>query len=317
MNSSRLAILLFLCACAFAAVGCGGETRSPQETPDTTGFPAVEGRTLQQMADIARGQLNVAWGASVFTPGTARLPFGLFDDSQEKIDRPSAVYIARRGEDRANGPFPATLNSLAVSAPFRSQSVADSDPKSVFVARVPFESTGGYQVLILTKSNKGWNAGVSAIPVKRNRKIPAVGDPAPRISTPVAAPGSRTLSAIDTRRPYDEMHSVDFKDVVGRKPVALLFATPQLCSSRLCGPVTDIAAELQSKYGDRMTFIHNEVFVDNDAKKTYRPQLKAFGLLTEPWLFVMDRTGRVAARLEGAFGFDEFEAAIKEGLDSK
>ncbi|MGH2959948.1 MAG: hypothetical protein ACRDKE_10100, partial [Solirubrobacterales bacterium] len=125
MNSSRLAILLFLCACAFAAVGCGGETRSPQTTPDKTVFPAVDGRNLQQMADIARGQLNVAWGASVFTPGTARLPFGLFDDSQEKIDRPSAVYIARRGEDRANGPFPATLNSLAVSAPFRSQSVAD------------------------------------------------------------------------------------------------------------------------------------------------------------------------------------------------
>jgi hypothetical protein len=277
----------------------------------------VEGRTLQQMADIARGQLNVSWGASVFTPGTARLPFGLFDDAREMIDRPSAVYVARRGEDRARGPYPATLNSLTVSAPFRSQSVADSDPKSIFVARVPFESTGGYQVLILTRNGEGWNAGVTAIPVKRNRKIPAVGDPAPRVSTPVAAPGSRSLSAVDTRRPYDEMHSVDFKDVVGRKPVAIVFATPQLCSSRLCGPVTDIAAELQSKYGDRMTFIHNEVFVDNDAKKTYRPQLKAFGLLTEPWLFVMDSSGRVAARLEGAFGFDEFEAAVKEGLDNK
>lgn len=280
-------------------------------------FPAVEGRTLQQMADLARGQLNVALGASVFVPGNARLPFGLFDDSREMIDRPSAVYIARRSEDRANGPFPARLSSLAVSAPFRSQSVADSDPKSVFVARVPFHSTGGYQILILTKSTKGWNAGVSAIPVKRNRRIPAVGDPAPRISTPAVGLGSRAQSAIDTRRPLDEMHSVDFKDVVGRKPVALLFATPQLCSSRLCAPVTDVAAELQSKYGDRMTFIHNEVFVDNDAKKTYRPQLKSFGLLTEPWLFVMDRSGRVAARLEGAFGFDEFEAAVRAGLDNK
>lgn len=317
MTPSRLAILLFGCCCAIVAAGCGGESRSPQETPDKTVFPAVKGRTLQQMADIAQGQLNVAWGASVFTPGTARLPFGLFDDSQEKIDRPSAVYVARRGEDTAMGPFPATVNSLAVSAPFRSQSVVDSDPKSVFVAQVPFDSAGGYQVLILTKSTKGWNAGVSAIPVKRNRKVPAVGDPAPRISTPVAAPGSRTLSAIDTRRPFDEMHSVDFRDVVGRRPVALLFATPQLCSSRLCGPVTDIAAELQSKFGDRMTFIHNEVFVDNDAKKTYRPQLKAFGLLTEPWLFVMDSSGRVAARLEGAFGFDEFEAAVNKGLDKK
>ena len=317
MTPNRLTSLLFVCACAVAGSGCGDEARSPQATPSKEVFPAVEGRTLQQMADIARGQLNIALGASVFTPGTARFPFGLFDDNQEIVVRPSAVYVARRGEDKAMGPYPATVNSLAVSAPFRSQSVAESDPKSVFVAQVPFESSGGYQVLILTKSSKGWNAGVTAIPVKRNRTIPAVGTSAPRISTPVAAPGSRTLAAIDTRRPYDEMHSVDFKDVVGRRPVALLFATPQLCSSRLCGPVTDVAAELQSKYGDEMTFIHNEVFVDNDASKTYRPQLKAFGLKTEPWLFVIDSSGRVAARLEGAFGYDEFEAAVKRGLEKR
>lgn len=310
----RAAALALACACVPAVAGCGSEARAPQSTPASTEFPAVEGRSLQEMADLAKGQLNIAWGASVFNPGTARLPFGLFNDSQEKVDRPSAVYVARRGKDEARGPYPATLNSLSVSAPFRSQSVVESDPQSVFVAQVPFDSTGGYQVLILTKNGKGWNAGVAAIPVKANRDVPAVGDVAPRVSTPVAAPGSRGLSAIDTRRPHDEMHSVNFKDVVGRKPVALLFATPQLCSSRLCGPVTDIAAELQSKYGDKMTFIHNEVFIDNEPKKSYRPQLRAFGLKTEPWLFVMDDSGRVAARLEGAIGFDEFEKAVKTGL---
>lgn len=317
MTRVQATAIALVCACVAAVSGCGGEARAPQATPAPADFPAVDGRTLQEMADLAKGQLNIAWGASVFNPGIARLPFGLFTDSQEKVDRPSAVYVAKRGGDRANGPYPATLNSLTVSAPFRSQSVIESDPQSVFVAQVPFKSVGGYQVLILTKKGKGWNAGVAAIPVKANRDVPAVGDMSPRVSTPVAAPGSRGLSAIDTRRPYDEMHSVNFKDVVGRKPVALLFATPQLCSSRLCGPVTDIAAELQSKYGDRMTFIHNEVFIDNEPKKSYRPQLRAFGLETEPWLFVVNDSGRVAARLEGAFGFDEFERAVKAGLGER
>ena len=55
------------------------------------------------------------------------------------------------------------------------------------------------------------------------------------------------------------MHKVDFADVVGKKPVALLFSTPQLCQSRVCGPVTDIELQMQSKYGDKMTFIHQEV----------------------------------------------------------
>ena len=63
------------------------------------------------------------------------------------------------------------------------------------------------------------------------------------------------------------MHEQSFDDVVGKKPVALLFATPQLCQSRVCGPVTDIALQMKAKYGDKMDFIHQEVYVDNDPQQ--------------------------------------------------
>ena len=115
-------------------------------------------------------------------------------------------------------------------------------------------------------------------------------------------------------RPFDDMHDVDLADVVGDKPVALLFATPALCQSRVCGPVTDIAAQMQSKYGDRMAFIHQEVYRDNNPDKGLRPSLQAFRLQSEPWLFTIDRRGRVAARLEGSFGFRDFEAAVRSAL---
>ena len=63
-----------------------------------------------------------------------------------------------------------------------------------------------------------------------------------------------------------------------------------------------------------MTFIHNEVYVDNNAAKGLRPQLLAFRLQTEPWLFTFDREGRIAARLEGAFGVRDAQAAIEAAL---
>jgi hypothetical protein len=110
------------------------------------------------------------------------------------------------------------------------------------------------------------------------------------------------------------MHEASFADVVGRRPVALLFATPQLCQSRVCGPVTDIALELEKTYGRRMTFIHQEVYVDNDLNKGLRKPLRAFGLSSEPWLFVVRKDGTVAARLEGSFGFTAFEKAVRAGL---
>jgi hypothetical protein len=110
------------------------------------------------------------------------------------------------------------------------------------------------------------------------------------------------------------MHAVDFADVVGSKPVALLFSTPQLCQSQVCGPVTDIELQMKSKFGDKMTFIHQEVYVDNDMSKGLRPPLKAFNLPSEPWLFVVDKTGKITARLEGSIGVQQFEDAVKSGL---
>lgn len=111
------------------------------------------------------------------------------------------------------------------------------------------------------------------------------------------------------------MHKVSFKDVLGKKPVALLMATPALCESRVCGPVTDVAVEVESEYRDRMTFIHQEVFVDNDLTKGLRPPLRAFKLKSEPWLFTFDQDGRVAGRLEGAFGGRDFRRAVEAALE--
>ena len=102
------------------------------------------------------------------------------------------------------------------------------------------------------------------------------------------------VASIDTRLPPSSMHDADFADVLGKKPVVLLFATPQLCQSRVCGPVVDVAEQVKAKTAnDDVEFIHMEVFRDNQIDKGIRPQMAAFHLQTEPWLFVFDRSGKV------------------------
>jgi hypothetical protein len=39
--------------------------------------------------------------------------------------------------------------------------------------------------------------------------------------------------------------------------------------------------------------------------------VRAYNLQTEPWLFVMDRKGRVDTRIEGAFSVAELEQAVE------
>ena len=131
------------------------------------------------------------------------------------------------------------------------------------------------------------------------------------IHTPTITDVGGDYSAIDTRQPPSkELHNVDFADVVGKKPIVLLFATPLLCQSRVCGPVVDITDQVRDERPDAAAFIHMEVYKDNTVDKGFRPQLLAYGLRSEPWLFTIDKQGKVAARLEGAFSARELNAAI-------
>jgi hypothetical protein len=122
------------------------------------------------------------------------------------------------------------------------------------------------------------------------------------------------LSKIDTRVPPDDMHSVDFADVVGRKPTVLVFATPALCQSRTCGPLVDEVEQVKARIGNRAAFIHMEIYRNNRLQDGFRPEVLAWHLPSEPWLFAIDRRGRVAARLEGAAGVDEIQRAVQAAL---
>jgi len=329
------ALLALACAAAaIPAAGCGGAgsggggASSPNASPPPASpevaraahparsdFPSARGRTLRQVADaLYGGGPQVAPATTDSVPGRNRVAFGVIGADGTFLYGKTAVYVARGEHAPARGPFLAPADSLQVRPAFRSQTAAGDDVQAVYHADVDLPGTGRWLLLAVTESGGRLLGGVAALDVRRSSPVPAVGDPAPRIHTPTLASVGGDAAQIDTRVPPSRLHDVDFADVVGRRPVALLFATPALCRSRVCGPVADEAVQLQTAYGARMTFIHNEVYVDNDPSKGLRPQLRAFGLTSEPWLFVVGADGRIAARLEGAFGIDEFRAAVERGL---
>ena len=328
----RLPHLLASACCALLLAGCGGDEGDPKQESDPAGvtfgdaiadaqsveagdFPNPRGKTLQQLAS-ALPSINVGLATSVFTPGANRMAFGLIDQEQTFIYGKSAVYLARRPGGSPLGPFPAPADPLVVEPAYRSRGAASpaDEIAAIYNAQIKVPAPGKWFVLAMVKSQGKTFGGASQITVTESDPIPAGGERAPGIQTDTLTSAGGDIKAIDTRVPADDMHDVSFDAVVGEKPVALLFATPALCESRVCGPVVDIAAQLKAEYGDRMEFIHQEVFVDNQIDKGLRPPLEAFNLRTEPWLFTVDADGRVAARLEGSFGNGEFERAIKAAL---
>ena len=319
MRPRLLLLTVIALALALAASGCGGSEGSSRPAPPATEFPSAQGKTISELqhdSGAKESKLVVAPAAAAFDVGENRYPFGVFTLGKEQVDDADvAVYFARDAKSPVAGPLPARVTSLETKPAYRARGAGGpSEATTVYVVpKVDFDRNGPWLAIAMLKSRDGLEATrITQGPVVGGfPKIPRAGGKAPVIHTPTEADVGGDLAKIDTRVPPDQMHRVDFADVVGKKPIVLVFATPALCQSRVCGPVVDVAQEVADGYGDRADFIHMEVYNDNEISKGIRRQLREYHLETEPWTFLIDRNGIVRDRIEGAYGVSELEEAMK------
>ena len=313
-------------ALAVAAVavagGCGSENDEPDRPPDidSAGFrpPAPSGRSFRDLLGNYPGGPVVAPSVSLLEPGENRFGFALFDRGNRQIGGlQTYVYVARGVDETAHGPFEAHYRRIEVEPEFRSRNVSE-DPdsaRSIYVADVDFPRGGSYLVAAVTTLNGRPVAAQPAQVRVGGGRVPDVGDRAVRVRTPTVESVGGDVEQIETRVPPDSMHEVDLADALeDGRPVVLLFSSPALCESRVCGPVTDVTEQVKSEFEDDAEFIHVEFYEGNDLRQGPRPAARAWGLESEPVLFTIDSAGVVAARLEGAFSPDELRAAVRRAL---
>jgi hypothetical protein len=329
-----------------SSTGASSSSAESRPAPPASEFPSAKGKTLREVlkAEGAKpSELVVSPAALAFYKGENRYPFGVFQrDHTQVSDADVALYFARvpaakgaaPGQDKfgavtgaakgkaeeqaldqpAIGPFPASVESMQTQPAFRAQTTT-SDPDAatvVYSTNVDFPSDGEWRIAALVRQGDQLSATLlPSADVGAYAKVPQVGQKAPLIHTPTPADTGGDLAKITTRIPPDTQNKVDYADVYGKEPIVLLFATPQFCQSRVCGPVVDVAEQVKQLYGDKAAFIHMEIYKDNDPNKGVRPQVQAFHLPSEPWLFAIDKQGRVHSVLEGAFGVEELTRVVK------
>jgi hypothetical protein len=325
-----------------ASTSPGGAPSRP--APPATDFPSAKNRTLRQVLKAADGPAEVVVepAAEVFYPGSNRYPFGVTDRASGPVDDAQvAIYFSKVPEPRpgaksksgnrgpaakaqeqaldrpAFGPFPAKIESLATKPQFESRTTAeDADAaRVVYSTQIDLPREGEWKMAAILKEDgelKG--TPLPGVVVGEFHKIPRPGERAPLIHTPTAQDVGGELSKITTRVPPDTQNEADYADALGKEPVVLLFATPQYCQSRVCGPVVDVAEQAKHEYGDKAAFIHMEIYNDNDPGKGVRPQVRAFHLPSEPYLLTIDRRGVVRDAIEGAFGLDLMHEAIDKAI---
>lgn len=318
MRLRSLCINALFCLGVAVLADCGssgGESSRP--APSAKEFPSAKGKTIASLLEGSGAKpagLVIAPAAQAFAVGVNRYPFGVFTTGNEQVaDAEVALYFAKQ-EDRGPviGPLPAQVTSLEVKPAYRAAGEDPTEAQNVYVVpKVEFDRKGPWVAVAMIKGRGGLEAARVPSPAVGENSVPLVGERAPLIHTPTAADVGADLAKIDTRVPHDRMHKVDFAEVVGKRPIVLVFATPALCQSRVCGPVVDVAQQVADRYKGRADFVHMEVYNDNDPSQGIRPQLRAYRLPTEPWTFLIDRGGVIRDRLEGAYGVPELEAAMR------
>jgi len=185
----------------------------------------------------------------------------------------------------------------------------------IYVTYINFERPGPWGLEILARQGDGpvevarLTVNVLEVPL-----TPTPGTPAPRSHNLIAS-DVQDLRQIDTSVPPDpRLHQVRIADAIAQgKPQVIVFATPQFCTSRICGPVVDVVRTLLPAYGERVVFTHQEIWQDAAAREFF-PTVAEWGLQTEPWIFIVDGKGIIRAKFEGLATAREIEAVLQQVL---
>ena len=296
------------------------------DAPDRPGTGAAAGATGLALAPAS---FDLAVGPA------QRLIVAVFTDERERVAGGEVTFRLAHLGDQPGGeaalgpPIVATflpVPGLDVPQPEDGPRVVSGGVLTgVYRAEVPLDAPGFWGLYVEADLEDGRVlGGRTVLQVLPSPAIVAVGGPAPATDNLVRADieaGLAPASALDSRlRSADErdraeaLHRTRVSDsLAAGRPVVVVVSTPVYCVSLVCGPLTDHVVDLAERFGDRADFIHIEVWEDFESQRLNPAaaawiQTDAGG--NEPWVFLVDASGLIAARWDNVLDTAELEALL-------
>ncbi len=315
LTNGRGAIAVALIVVAIALSACSDSGNGDGETGSALTPPAV-----RYVPEIASSDLAV---------GDNRFIIGLIDQVENRPVSDAQLHFRffklNGNEATLKSEIDATTLQLAKSYTHTHEDGAveahEAGEIGVYVANVEFDTPGAWGVEIMgTVEDESLEPTRTPFDVRETSLSVAIGQPAPHSIQPIFSDVD-DIGEIDTSDPPNpEMHDMTIAGAVtSGKATVIVFATPAFCLSQICGPTKSIVDEVYESYQGQANFVHVEPF---DLKKARNgegleplPLLeKEWGLQTEPWVFLVDSEGNVAAKFEAVVSREEIEEALRQIL---
>jgi hypothetical protein len=280
-----------------------------QTGPTTpTGVPAAPtpANPLIKPRAAAGAELTAVQASTELARGHNRFALGLIDARNQAVT--SGIVRVEFFKLASNGTGEKRADATAA---FRSVGGAS---KGVWVSSADFPDTGawGAQVTLGQGAEPPKIARLN-FDVRPKFSAPGYGEPAIRSASLTDRDVNGDVSHICSNTPPCALHSMSIAAALeaGQKPLVVLFATPALCTTATCAPELQIIQQLKSTYAERANFIHVEIYQYPFENLKTAKTVDEWQLPSDPWTFIVDKSGVVRDRFEGAAPIEELEPSLK------
>jgi hypothetical protein len=314
---AAVAAVAIASAVAVAACTSAGASPAPQASAAAVathagavaGWPMPGEATTTSFIPVLASAENVV--------GTDRFLLTLVDQQSRPIATPDRA-VTLKFYDLASDPATPTET---VPADFV---WAIEGERGFYVAEADFGQAGEWGVEVdVAKAGAAPEAARVRFEVQEKGTTVAVGEKAPSVQTPTLydVGGDPAKLSTDTKPDPDLYTTSVATALADHKPFVLAFATPAFCQSRVCGPTLETVKKVKAAEPG-VTFINVEPYelvwkdgslqpvLDTNGQLSPVPAVDAYGLLVEPWIFVVDRDGIVRGSFEAVVSAKELTAAV-------
>jgi hypothetical protein len=305
---NSLPTLASLALIGLVAIACNSSAGSPSGVPSAlASAPASAAGSVPFIPQLVSSDTVV---------GANRFLFGIDDASGTKtIGAPDMKVEVGFQSD---GPPPTTIQPAPARFIW-----AIPNQRGLYAVNVTFPAAGDWTAVFRASGPSLPTANVSVqFQVQAKGYSIPIGGKAPAVATPTAKTAAEIARIATDPTPDPNFYTTSEDQALARhEPFVLVFATPAFCTSKVCGPTLDgIKAVARTEPG--MVFINVEPYKLEYTGTQLQPVLStsnqlqavdavlAFGIVSEPWAFVVDGKGIVRGSFEGVVSPEELKAAI-------
>lgn len=300
MRSRRLIYAVALAAFGAAPIGCSLDPAT------VTPFVPTPDRLSQVTppADAAAFTLlplNTQLGV-----GFERFAFRLYDETNTPIRQAIVKAVFYEGLPGGDA-----LREAAGDAAFFGPSMPGG---GAWVLYTEIDSSGPWTIDVTIQLPDGRQAVArESVTVEGRTALPRSGMQPPTLDTPTTD-GDDFSGLTTDPNPLEHLYRTSIDDAIqAQRPFIVLFASAEHCPDETCRVMMSEFRALWTGYRDRIDIIHIESR-NLEQPNMLSPTASAWGLPSEPWIFIFDGRGFLRYRAEGAVERTELSLLVDRML---